>query len=114
MYRVFNNGELNMHAELARMIITTVLKVPKGKVVTYGQIAAMAGLPRHARFVGYVLKGMDDTTEVPWHRVINSQGKISLSKLDNHGMNLQASLLMQEGVVVAGGKVDLKRFQWRP
>ncbi|MDY6489597.1 MGMT family protein [Acinetobacter faecalis] len=88
--------------------------IPKGKVATYGQIAKLAGLPKHARHVGFALKNMADDTAVPWHRVINSQGKISLSKEDGFGENIQIVKLQSEGVVVLNGKVNLKLFQWIP
>ena len=88
--------------------------IPKGKVATYGQIAKLAGLPKHARHVGFALKNMADDTVVPWHRVINSQGKISLSKEDGFGENIQIVKLQSEGVMVLNGKVNLKLFQWIP
>lgn len=88
--------------------------IPKGKVATYGQIAKLAGLPKHARHVGFALKNMADDSVVPWHRVINSQGKISLSKEDGFGENIQAIKLQSEGVVVIDGRVNLKRYQWNP
>ena len=88
--------------------------IPKGKVATYGQIAKLAGLPKHARHVGFALKNMADDTVVPWHRVINSQGKISLSKEDGFGENIQIVKLQSEGVAVLNGKVNLKLFQWIP
>ena len=98
--------------ELARQILQVVALIPYGKVASYGQIAKLAGLPKHARLVGYVLKHLDQETEIPWHRVINSQGKISLSKLNDQGQNIQAQLLMAEGILVIGGKVKMKEFQW--
>lgn len=98
--------------ELAQMILSVVALIPKGKVASYGQIAKLAGLPRHARLVGRVLKEMDASSDLPWHRVINSQGKISVHKLDEQGMNIQAAKLMQEGVVVIGDKVNLKVYRW--
>lgn len=88
--------------------------IPKGKVATYGQIAKLAGLPKHARHVGFALKNMADDSVVPWHRVINSQGKISLSKEDGFGENIQAIKLQSEGVVVIDGRVNLKLYQWNP
>ncbi|ENV34411.1 MGMT family protein [Acinetobacter gerneri] len=99
--------------ELARQILEVVIRIPKGKVASYGQIARMAGLPKHARLVGYVLKHLDETSEVPWYRVINSQGKISLSKLDEKGENIQIIKLREEGILAANGKVDLKQFAWQ-
>jgi len=72
--------------------------IPKGKVASYGQIARMLGSPRGARTVGWALHGLPDGTDVPWHRVINSQGRISTSCLQ-HDANLQRQLLEAEGVV---------------
>ncbi|MFH7764869.1 MGMT family protein [Acinetobacter sp. BSP-28] len=98
--------------ELARQILQVIALIPYGKVASYGQIAKMAGLPRHARLVGYVLKHLDAEVDIPWHRVINSQGKISLSKLDDQGENIQRLKLLAEGVMVIGDKIDLKQYQW--
>ena len=88
-----------------------VALIPYGKVATYGQIAKMAGLPKHARLVGRVLQQVEDKY-LPWHRVINSQGKISLSKLDAQGDNLQIIKLQAENIVVNAGKINLKLYQW--
>ena len=98
--------------ELARQILQVVALIPYGKVASYGQIAKLAGLPKHARLVGYVLKHLDQATEIPWHRVINSQGKISLSKLDHFGDNIQRLKLLEEGVMVIADKINLKQYQW--
>ena len=88
--------------------------IPHGRVATYGQIAKLAGLPKHARHVGMALKKMDDDAKLPWHRVINSQGQISLSKENEVGQNIQIQKLLEEGVAVVGAKVNLKQFQWQP
>ena len=98
--------------ELARQILQVVALIPYGKVASYGQIAKMAGLPKHARLVGYVLKHLDQASEIPWYRVINSQGRISLSKLDGQGENIQRTKLLAEGVMVIGDKINLKQYQW--
>jgi methylated-DNA-protein-cysteine methyltransferase-like protein len=98
--------------ELARQILQVVALIPYGKVASYGQIAKLAGLPKHARLVGYVLKHLDQATEIPWHRVINSQGKISLSKLDHCEENIQRLKLLEEGVMVIADKINLKQYQW--
>ena len=98
--------------ELARQILQVVALIPYGKVASYGQIAKLAGLPKHARLVGYVLKHLDQATEIPWHRVVNSQGKISLSKLDYCGDNIQRLKLLEEGVMVIADKINLKQYQW--
>lgn len=65
-----------MSNELAQMILAVVSQIPKGKVGSYGQIAKLAGLPKHARLVGRVLGQIDDRAVIPWYRVINSQGKM--------------------------------------
>jgi methylated-DNA-protein-cysteine methyltransferase related protein len=87
-----------------------VKKVPHGKVATYGQIARLAGIEGQARFVGYALHGLKQTPGIPWHRVINSQGKISLSGLP---AKRQRRLLEMEKIIFSpSGKIDLKIFQW--
>lgn len=98
--------------ELAPMIFQVIAQIPYGRVASYGQIARLAGIPKHARLVGYVLKHMDADSILPWYRVINSQGKISLSKLNDQGQNIQAQLLLAEGILVIGDKVKMKEFQW--
>jgi len=98
--------------ELAPMIFQVIAQIPYGRVASYGQIAHLAAIPKHLRLVGYVLKHMDADSSLPWYRVINSQGKISLSKLNDQGQNIQAQLLMAEGILVIGDKVKMKEFQW--
>lgn len=95
----------------------TVQQIPFGKVATYGQIADLAGLPGRARLVGKALglvpNGQWQGQMVPWHRVINSQGKISLPQ-GSEGFDRQRELLQEEGVVVIGAKIRLPVFQWQP
>ena len=98
--------------ELAPMIFQVIAQIPYGRVASYGQIARLAGIPKHSRLVGYVLKHMDADSSLPWYRVINSQGKISISKLNDQGQNIQAQLLLAEGILVIGNKVKMKEFQW--
>lgn len=99
--------------ELAHMILNVVCLIPAGQVATYGQVARLAGLPKHARLVGYVLKHLSAEHTVPWHRVINAQGEISLSKLNAQGENIQALKLQAEGILVIAEKVNLKQYQWQ-
>lgn len=95
-----------------RRIYAVVRRIPEGRVATYGQVAALAGLPGHARQVGYALHALDDD-EVPWHRVINAQGKVSPRSTPGWE-GFQRHLLEEEGVVfTAGGRVDLSQFRWR-
>lgn len=97
---------------IAQMILTVVLAIPFGRVASYGQVAKMAGLPRHARLVGRLLSQLDQHTTVPWHRVINAQGQISLCKETEQGENIQQKKLLEEGVVVLNGRVNMKKFTW--
>lgn len=88
-------------------------KIPRGKVATYGQIAALAGMPRAARQVAWILHASAEKERLPWHRVINRNGMISLPRLQ--GYELQRELLRREGVAFDRREViDLERFQWRP
>ncbi|RMH80826.1 MAG: methyltransferase [Calditrichaeota bacterium] len=87
--------------------------IPRGKVATYGQIARLAGLDGHARLVGYALHVAPEALELPWHRVINSRGKISLPREDGRH-DLQKALLEAEGVVFVGDKVDMAVYGWQP
>jgi methylated-DNA-protein-cysteine methyltransferase-like protein len=91
-----------------------VRKIPPGRVTTYGAIARIAGLPRQARLVGYALHALTTASNVPWHRVINAQGKLSLVRDGKSSGITQRMLLEREGVRVAGGsRVSLKQFGWR-
>jgi methylated-DNA-protein-cysteine methyltransferase-like protein len=93
-------------------IYAAVRRVPPGRVATYGQIARVAGFPGYARQVGYALAALSASTAVPWHRVLNARGAISLHPLD--GGVSQRVLLEGEGVQFdAGGRVSLERFGWR-
>src|SRR6476619_1557809 len=90
-----------------------VRQIPVGRVMTYGQIAIILGEGYTARTVGYVMHGAE-TENVPWQRVINSQGKCSTGRL-TMPVNLQQELLEAEGVVFnVAGKCELGRFQWFP
>jgi methylated-DNA-protein-cysteine methyltransferase related protein len=92
-----------------------IRRIPRGKVATYGQIAALAGLPRRARMVGQALRSTPDGVEVPWHRVINAQGGISSRGGLGWEEGYQRHLLEEEGVVFSkGGRIDLDRFGWDP
>jgi methylated-DNA-protein-cysteine methyltransferase-like protein len=100
--------------ETHRRIYAVVRRVPRGRVATYGQIAALAGLPRHARLVGYALGHLPADSAVPWHRIVNAKGQIS-PRADALGHEeLQAQLLKREGVRMVEGTIPLDRYQWRP
>jgi methylated-DNA-protein-cysteine methyltransferase-like protein len=98
-----------------KRIYRVVARIPRGRVATYGQIAELAGLPRAARQVGYALAALrDDSRDVPWHRVINSKGEISV-RSEPGFEDLQRTLLEREGVRFSTqGRVFLDRVQWIP
>jgi methylated-DNA-protein-cysteine methyltransferase related protein len=93
-------------------VLKVIAQIPAGQVMTYGQVARVAGKPRNPRQVGEILQGLHHETNLPWWRVINSSGKISTYKV---GMgDLQKRLLEAEGIVIdTNGKIDLKRFRWQ-
>lgn len=92
-----------------------VRRVPPGRVVTYGQVAAEAGLPGRARQVGYAMAACPDEGGIPWHRVINARGEISRRAGGRTFERIQRALLESEGVVFdARDRVDLDRFGWSP
>lgn len=95
-----------------RKIWTTVEKIPKGKVATYGQVAHISKLSRQARLVGYALHNLPHGIDVPWHRVINHQGKISFPE-NSTSHKRQIDLLERDGVAVVKGRIDLKLYGWR-
>lgn len=95
-------------------VYEVVRRIPPGQVASYGQVAAILGHPRAARTVGWALASLPDhlEAEVPWHRVINSQGRISIRHL-RHSAEEQRRLLEAEGVEFdADGRVDWRRFGW--
>jgi methylated-DNA-protein-cysteine methyltransferase-like protein len=90
-------------------IIETIKAIPRGKVSSYGNVALAAGLPNGARQTVRVLHSLSEKFDLPWHRVIRSDGSIALE--EGRGRELQITLLKGEGVEVSsGGKVDMKRF----
>jgi methylated-DNA-protein-cysteine methyltransferase-like protein len=89
-------------------IWTAVEAIPRGRVASYGQVALAAGLPGRARMVGKALAGLPPDSRVPWQRVVNARGEISLP---GRSGELQRRLLRAEGVTFGpGGRVDLRRF----
>ena len=107
-------GETRVVSEGFHLRVNAVVRtVPAGRVTTYGDVATMLGSPRVARHVGFALAALTDPT-VPWHRVINAQGRIS-HRGDLVRAESQRRLLESEGVAFdALGRVDLKRFRFSP
>ena len=92
-------------------VIQIIKKIPRGKVITYGQAAARAGNPRAARQVAYLLHSSSGKYGLPWHRVVNCKGMISLGK--GRGGEMQKQLLLDEGVKIdRSDRIDLKIYSW--
>jgi methylated-DNA-protein-cysteine methyltransferase-like protein len=107
-----------MSGNFYEQVYAVVRCVPRGKVTTYGRVAEMLGRPRAARAVGYALNGLKDKKgqteyeDVPWQRVINSQGRISIVNRE-HSAEQQADILRSEGVGVSSDlRIDLDRYLW--
>ena len=95
----------------ARRIIATIRDIPRGSVASYGQVAEIAGIPRGARQVGYVLRRTDEV--LPWHRVVQASGGIAFQK-GSPQYREQVTRLAGEDVPVVSGRVDMRRFRWQP
>ena len=96
-------------------ICATIRRIPHGKVASYCQIARLAGLPRHARLVGYALHRLPNGSSIPWHRVVNARGDLSLAHAGRASGITQRLRLEREGVPVnAAFRVSMARFGWRP
>ncbi|MFZ7946782.1 MGMT family protein [Neobacillus sp. 19] len=94
-------------------VIEIIRTIPEGKVMTYGQIAGLAGSPRAARQVVRILHSMSRKHRLPWHRVINAKGQIAIQEDESY--NEQWMSLEAEGVQVGlNGVIDLKKFRWEP
>ncbi len=101
-----------MGSALYERIYAVVRRVPRGKVATYGQIAVVAGLPRHARHVGFALRALPEGSKLPWHRILNARGEVSERAVPGVD-ELQRELLEDEGIEFsAAGRIDLDRYRW--
>ena len=93
-------------------IYKTVMKIPYGKVATYGQIATLCGNPYYARAVGNALHKNPNPQKIPCYRVVNSKGKLT-ENFAFGGLKVQSDLLISEGIEVIDGRVNLEKYQWR-
>ncbi len=92
-------------------VIKIIKQIPIGRVTTYGKIAILAGNPRSARQVSWVLHSSSKKYDLPWHRIINSKGIIAMKSINDK--NTQKELLEKEGIeFISDFKVNLKKFQW--
>ena len=100
-----------MDVDKETLIFTIIAGIPFGKVASYGQVARLAGYPQNSRLVGRLLKTMPDDSKIPWHRVVNSQGKISFAKgTEKH--QEQREKLIGEGIVFKNNKIKMQHYQW--
>jgi len=98
-----------------KAVLETVARIPRGKVSSYGAVAAMAGQPRAARGVGWILNSLPPDTDLPWWRVVNARGGLSTRKLPSPAGQIQRELLLSEGIVFdARELIDDDEFWWRP
>jgi len=95
---------------LTERILEIIKAIPMGKVTSYGQVAALAGSPRGARQVVRILHSMSDAHELPWHRVVAKDGRISIPAADSQA--IQITLLESEGVPVVFERVDMMVYGW--
>jgi methylated-DNA-protein-cysteine methyltransferase-like protein len=101
-----------MPSSFTQKVKALIRQIPAGKVASYGLIAALAGNPRAARQVAWILHSSSSAGKLPWHRVINRMGKISLKPYG--GYEIQKQLLLEEGVAFDDkDTIDLNRFLWR-
>jgi methylated-DNA-protein-cysteine methyltransferase-like protein len=96
------------------LVLAVVAQIPKGKLASYGQVAALAGFPQRPRQVGMVLSGLPEGTRLPWHRVVNKQGYVP-SRGRWWGAFEQIGRLRDEGIEVDDlGNLDLETHRWSP
>lgn len=95
----------------SKQVIEIIQKIPAGKVATYGQIATLAGNNKAARQISRILHSSSDKYDLPWHRVINSQGRISMKSGD--GFEMQKAMLESEGIQVINDRIYLKKYRWK-
>jgi methylated-DNA-protein-cysteine methyltransferase-like protein len=106
-----NARSASAREEMRQRIVATIDAIPRGMVATYGQIARDAGLAGRARLVGRILRDLPAGSKLPWHRVINAVGRISVRGTSERE---QARRLKREGVSIdARGRIDLERHRWR-
>ena len=94
------------------LIYAAVEKIPRGRVATYGQVAELADLPGNARQVGHALSCLPEDTNIPWHRVINAKGEISMRRYSLGCEDAQRTLLLEEGIQFnSNGRISLAKYQ---
>ncbi len=101
------------YSKFSQRVIEIIKNIPKGKVSTYGQVAALAGNYQASRQVAWILHSLSEQENLPWHRVINCDGKISLKQ--GYGYENQKELLSEEGISFDGNdRIDFDKYLWQP
>lgn len=103
--------------ERNELFYAIIRRVPCGRVATYGQIAKLAGLPKHSRHVGVALRNLPKGSRIPWHRIVNGRGEIAnrLAKPARDCETEQYGRLLDEGIEFdVKNRIPLKQFQWKP
>lgn len=103
-----DNSQTNQQ-QRREAIFTALAQIPAGRVITYGNLAKLAGMPNGARLAGRLMCELPEGTQLPWHRVINAQGKLSMP-VDSDGYREQYRRLASEGIVLVNGRINLARF----
>lgn len=96
-----------------RRIWDTIQDIPEGCVASYGQVAEIAGIPRGARQVAYALRHAPKERALPWHRVITATGRSAFDPNSRH-FSMQCDRLIEEGVAVINGRVNMDKYRWNP
>jgi len=104
----------DIEPDINSRIWQVITLIPPGKVATYGDVAKHAGLPGAARRVGNALRGLPADTKIPWHRVINARGQLSLPQNSTSGRTQRARLETEDVYFRDSKSVDLRRFRWKP
>lgn len=99
--------------ERKEAIYLALAQIPKGKVITYGNLAKLAGMPNGARLAGRLMCELPDKSNLPWHRVINAQGRLSLP-VDSEGYREQLQRLQKDGIDINNGKIKLSIYGYNP
>lgn len=102
---------LSTQQQRKEAIYLALAHIPRGKVITYGNLAKLAGMPNGARLAGRLMCELPEGTDLPWHRVINAQGKISMPE-SSDGYKRQAQKLQAEGVLIHNGKIKLRDYSY--
>ena len=113
-FKIYRFGGLmtDIQRQRKEAIYLALAQIPKGNVITYGDLAKLAGIPNGARLAGKLMGGLPRGSKLPWHRVINSQGKFSMP-IESEGYREQKRRLMKEGIEVVNEKISLKIYGYK-